>query len=153
MSYVLKNGSKKVSHLESWFQIEILRATIFTNYSFHVSPPKIDKYGFLCQKSTKSWKLQPLLVVNWIQNTFSNNKGNFLKKKNERKMQTETFLFFTFPTISPIWSLKSYFQFCCVNFSVKTRAREARNATPWSAMSPGHTTQKKSAVGAGRSSF
>ena len=29
----------------------------------------------------------------------------------------------------------------------------ARNASPWSAMSSGHTTPKKSAAGVGRSSF
>ena len=38
------------------------------------------------------------------------------------------------------------------NFSVKTRARKARITAPCCARSPGHTTQKRSAIGARRSS-
>ena len=67
-------------------------------------------------------------------------------------MQEGTFLL-NFPHNITYMKTKKFFKIFHSNFSENILARKTRNATRWSAMSPGHTTLKKSAAGAGRSYF
>ena len=65
----------------------------------------------------------------------------------------ELFCVKLFFTISPIRGLKNYLEFSNDNFSVNTGATKAIITIPCSRRSVGHTTPKRSAAGARRSSL
>ena len=56
-----KRNPKKYYNFESWSLIQISRATTFSKSSFHVCPPKIDKYGFFVSETLKIMRM----VTTW----------------------------------------------------------------------------------------